>query len=216
MVFAVGKIGPMFNRRFFLSHGTSISRGVAFALLATSFLPVQAGDDKFERGRMENIMDVVAKDIQKNFYDANLKGVDWKTITERARQRIRGADHLGEMLAAIASVPYQLNDSHTYFIPPGRSARVDYGFEAEPFAKDILVYKLKKDGPAVKAGLQLGDRIVGLNGFAVKRENFFEMVRYFEFLNPTNELTLTFDRGSGPARIIQVPARIVQQGKPRA
>ncbi len=72
------------------------------------------------------------------------------------------------MLAAIASVPYQLNDSHTFFIPPGRSAKVDYGFEAEPFGKDILVYKLKKDGPAINAGPQLGDKIVGMGALQRK------------------------------------------------
>src|ERR1035441_7840036 len=102
---------------------------------------------------MEDIMDVVAKDIQRNFYDPGLKGVDWKAITERARQRVRQADLLNDMLAAVASVPYQLNDSHTYFIPPGRWVSIDYGFEAEPFGKDILVYKMKKDGPAINAGL---------------------------------------------------------------
>jgi len=170
-------------------------------------------DDKFERGRMEGIMDVVAKDVQKNFYDPSLKGADWKAITERARQRIRQADHLGDMLAAIASVPYQLNDSHTCFIPPGRSARVDYGFEAEPFGKDILVYKLKKDGSAIKAGLQLGDKIVAMGGFAAKRDNFFEMTRYFEFLNPQSELTLEIVRGNDAPRTIKVPAKIEQHGK---
>src|SRR5690348_10991616 len=85
-------------------------------------VPWVIADDKHERGRMEDIMDVVAKDIEKHFYDPRLKGVDWKAITERARQRIRQADHLGDMLGAISSVPYQLNDSHTVFIPPGRSA----------------------------------------------------------------------------------------------
>ena len=111
--------------------------GLALVWQTGGTLHVEA-DDKFERGRMEDIMDVVAKDIQKNFYDPRLKGVDWKSITDRARQRIRQTDHLGDMIAAISSVPYQLNDSHTYFIPPGRSARVDYGFEAEPLAKMSL------------------------------------------------------------------------------
>ena len=68
-------------------------------------VPRVEADDKHERGRMEDIMDVVAKDIEKHFYDPTLKGVDWKTITERARQRIRQASSLGDMLAAIASVP---------------------------------------------------------------------------------------------------------------
>ena len=175
-------------------------------------VPYVEADDKHERGRMEDIMDVVAKDIEKHFYDPKLKGVNWGEITARARQRIRQADHLGDMLAAIASVPYQLNDSHTVFIPPGRSAVVDYGFEAEPFANDILVYKLKHDGPAVKAGLQLGDKIIALDGFAAKRENFFEMTRYFEFLNPATEMTLQIVRGNDPPRTITIPAKVEQRG----
>lgn len=203
----------MFNWRSLTRYGITGLQVVTIVCMA-GFVPiVQAGDDKFERGRMGDILDVVVKDIQKNFYDPNLKGVDWKTIVERAHQRIRQADHLGDMLAAIASVPYQLYDSHTYFIPPGRSAKVDYGFEAEPFATNILVYKLRKDGPAVKAGLQLGDKIVGLDGFQVKRENFFVMTRYFEFLNPTAEMDLEVLRGSEPVRTIKIPAKVEQRGK---
>lgn len=179
----------------------------------TGAAPYAGSDDKFERGRMEDIMNVVAKDIQKKFYDRSLKGLDWNAITERARQRIRQADRLGDMLAAISSVPYQLNDSHTYFIPPGRSARVDYGFEAEPVGKDILVYKLKKDGPAINAGLQLGDKIIGFAGFVAKRENFFEISRYFEFLDPVNELTLVVARGDDAPRTVNIPAKIEQRGK---
>ena len=202
----------MFKRCFFIRQTLIAFIGLAIAWRTGAVLCVKA-DDKFERGRMEGIMDVVAKDIQKNFYDPSLKGVDWKAITDRARQRIRQADHLGDMLAAIASVPYQLNDSHTYFIPPGRSAKVDYGFEAEPFGKDILVYKLKKDGPAINAGLQLGDKIIGMGGFAAKRENFFEMTRYFEFLNPVKELTLEIMRGNDAPRTIKILAKVERRGK---
>ena len=196
----------MANRCSLARRMLSASIGLAIVWLASNVYHATA-DDKYERGRMEDIMDVVAKDIQRKFYDPKLKGVDWKAITERARQRIRQADHLGDMLAAIASVPYQLYDSHTYFIPPGRSAKVDYGFEAEPFAKDILVYKLKKDGPAIKAGLQLGDKIVAMDGFAAKRENFFEMERYFEFLNPATELTLEVVRGDDEVHLPYTPRR---------
>jgi carboxyl-terminal processing protease len=202
----------MFKHRFFIRQTLIAFIGLA-VVWRIGAVPCVEADDKHERGRMEDIMDVVAKDIEKHFYDPKLKGVDWKAITERARQRIRQADHLGDMLAAIASVPYQLNDSHTVFIPPGRSAKVDYGFDAEPFATDILVYKLKKDGPAVKAGLQLGDKIIAMDGFAAKRENFFEMTRYFEFLNPATEMTLEVVRGNDPPRTITIPAKVEQRGK---
>src|SRR5271154_5233765 len=198
----------MFKQPFSIRQ--AVTAFTELAILLTCALHCAKADDKHERGRMEDIMDVVTKDIQKNFYDPNLKGVDWKAITEHARQRIRQADHIGDMLAAIASVPYQLNDSHTVFIPPGRSAKVEYGFKAEPFAKDILVYELKKEGPAVKAGLQLGDKIVSMDGFATKRENFFEMTRYFEFLNPSTELTLEVVRGSDPPQRIRIPAKVEQ------
>jgi len=201
----------MSNSRTRLGRMLSALIGVTVLWVSSTLYPVKA-DDKYERGRMEDIMDVVAKDIQKKFYDPKLRGADWKAITEKARQRIRQSDHIGEMLAAIASVPYQLYDSHTYFIPPGRSAKVDYGFEAEPFAKDVLVYKLKKNGPAIKAGLQLGDKIVAIDGFAAKRENFFEMERYFEFLNPATELTLEVQRNDVPSRTIKIPAKIEQRG----
>ena len=203
----------MLKRRSFTTCTLTVIIGLAFVWGIGDVLRVAASDDKHERGRMEDIMDVVAKDIQKNFYDPSLKGVDWRSITDRARQRIRNADHLGDMVAAIASVPYQLSDSHTCFIPPGRSARVDYGFEAEPFGNDVLVYKIRKDGPAYKADLQLGDKIVAMEGFATKRENFFEMTRYFEFLNPERELTLEIVRGSDAPHTIKIPAKIEQHGK---
>jgi hypothetical protein len=98
-------------------------------------VPYAEADDKHERGRMEDS------------WMSSLRTL--RSIFATQTQRIRQSDHLGDMVAAIASVPYQLSDSHTVFIPPGRSAKADYGFEAEPFATDILVYKLRKDGPAI-------------------------------------------------------------------
>lgn len=199
--------------RFLTKCLINVAQVSSIIFLAGYLSVVGAGDDKFERGRMEDIMDVVAKDIQKNFYDPNLKGVDWKAITEKARQRIRQADHLGDMLAAIASMPYQIHDANTYFVPPRRSAKVDYGFDAEPFRGEILVYNLKEEGPAAKGGLQLGDKIVAMEGFAVKRETFFEISRYFEFLNPTAELHLEIVRGNEPSRTIKIVAKVEQRGK---
>jgi C-terminal processing protease CtpA/Prc len=135
-------------------------KSAGIVLLLGVRLNSYAGSNNVDRGRMEDILNVVSKDVQRNFYDPGLKGLDWPTLTEQARQRIRHADHMGEMIGAISALLYQLHDSHTVFIPPGRTVHALYGFKAKPFAEEILVYELDKDGPAAKAGLQLGDRII--------------------------------------------------------
>jgi carboxyl-terminal processing protease len=183
-----------------------------FLILALG-LSVQSADDRFERGRFENILDVVSKDVQKNFYDPSMKGLDWKALTDQARQRIRNADHLGEMVAAISALLAQLHDSHTYFIPPGRTSKAIYGFEAKPFGNDILVYELDDAGPAAKAGLQMGDKILGVNQFNAQREDFFEMMRYVRFLNPTTEMELEVVRGSGRPLTIRIPTKLEQRSR---
>jgi hypothetical protein len=60
----------------------SLTREVATAsLLLLALLgscrELKGGANNVERGRMEDILNVVSKDVQKNFYDPRLKGLDW-------------------------------------------------------------------------------------------------------------------------------------------
>ena len=43
-----------------------------------------AQDMNFERGRMKAMLRLVSRDVEKNFYDANLRGLDWKALTDQA------------------------------------------------------------------------------------------------------------------------------------
>jgi C-terminal processing protease CtpA/Prc len=142
-----------------------------------------------------------------------MKGLDWGTLTDKAQQRIRQADHLGEMIAAISALLYQLNDSHTVFIPPGRTQRATYGFEARPFGNDILISELDKDGPAAKAGLRLGDKVIGVDNFDVNPRQLFrhDALRHFSesyFLNPTMEMDLDVVRATGASEAIKIPTKL--------
>ena len=56
----------MANRCSLARRMLSASIGLAIVWLASNVYHATA-DDKYERGRMEDIMDVVAKDIQKKF-----------------------------------------------------------------------------------------------------------------------------------------------------
>lgn len=161
-----------------------------------------------ERDRMHAILDEVAKTVEKNFHDPQLRGLDWKGLVAKTRQGIDAAETNGQMLTAIFSLLYNLQDSHTVFIPPGLVSRPIFGFEAKPFGNAVRVYELKTDSPAAVAGLQLGDRIVGVNGFDADRASFDMMLLYFRALQPVGQLQLNVVRGKQAPQLITIDAKI--------
>ena len=103
-----------------------LHRSSLFILSLVSFLAISSSgrddnDPKQVRWRMQRMLKEVSETVQKNFYDPTLNGVDWKAGVEAARKRIDEADHTDEMVAAITGLLARLNDSHTVFIPPGRT-----------------------------------------------------------------------------------------------
>jgi C-terminal processing protease CtpA/Prc len=180
----------------------------------SSTLPATAQQRKIggvERDRMHAILDEVAKTVEKNFHDSTLRGLNWKGLVAQAHRTIDSAETNGQMLTAIFSLLYNLQDSHTLFIPPGLVSRPVFGFEAKAFGDAIRVYELKKDSPASAAGLQLGDRIVGMNGFDADRSSFDMMTLYFRALQPVGQLQLNVIRGKGSPKLITVDAKIKQR-----
>jgi hypothetical protein len=115
----------------------NVLRCLLLATLLVSCTTSYSENIKAERRRAEQILNLVSKDVQNNFYDDALKGLDWLALTEQARQRIRSAEELGQMHGAISALLYQLHDSHTVFIPPKRKIKAVYGFKAKPFANNI-------------------------------------------------------------------------------
>lgn len=181
------------------------------SLFLFAFVTASAGQRKvsdLERDRMHAILDEVAKTIEKNFYDPQLRGLAWKALLAKTHKTLDAAESNGEMLTAISSVPFNLQDSHTIFIPPGLVSQPLFGFEAKAFGNAIRVYELKKDGAAAAAGLQLGDQIVGVNGFDADRQSFDMMMLYLRALQPVGQMEMTIVRGNEKPRALTVNAKI--------
>ena len=170
----------------------------------------QAQDLELNRGRMDGILTQVSRYVEKNYYDPSMHGVDWRAATEESRQRIHKAGNVGEMVTAIFALLRRLDDSHTIFIPPGRTQRALYGFEGKAYGDLIMVSELKKGGPAEKAGVKLGDVILGVNGFRASRDSFDLMMIYYRVLAPNMALELTVQRPGGPLSI-QIPTKLEPQ-----
>lgn len=192
---------------------TTNKRGISVFVSLISLmlvLPLGAQVDRIDRERMRDVLKTVSSDIQKNFYDSNLKGLDWRTLTDQARSKIDNAKSMSEMIAAIFVLANKLDDSHTQFLPPGRASRPIFGFMAKPFGDELRIYAEQTKGPAAQAGLKVGDRLLSVNGYTAERSTYDLMMLDFHALRPKSELAISYVRGSEPPKTIYLKARIIK------
>lgn len=181
---------------------------ISFVLVLLFTASALAQDLRIERERMIGMLKLASSDIEKNFYDPTLKGLDWKGLTAAAEERIKKANTAGEMMTAIFSLVDKLQDSHTRFWPPDRVNRPLFGFEAKAFGDNIYIYQIKAKSAAANAGMQIGDRILNVNGFNAERNSFDLMMLYFHRLRPASTLKITYQRGNDAPKTIVVQAKI--------
>jgi carboxyl-terminal processing protease len=147
--------------------------------------------------------------VQKNFYDPQLKGLDWAALVEETRQRINTSNDAGQMLLAVSALLSQLQDSHTYFVPPRLTAQADFGFKARAYGNDVRVYEITKKGPAEKAGLQAGQTILSLNGVPLDRHNLRLVLRLVTRVVPARTLELQVASPGAQPLSVRIPARLI-------
>ncbi len=180
------------------------------AVILISFLTAQATRaQNVQRGEMEDILKIVSADVQKDFYDPNMKGLDWPALTEETRQRIRSSNNTGQMILAIFSLLSKLGDSHTYFVPPRLTQEADFGFKARSYGDDVRVYDVMEKGPAAKSGLGVGDKILSLNGIPVDRSNIAEVLPLIENVVPATALDIETISSGGQPRKLHIPAHMI-------
>ena len=176
----------------------------AFAMLAQPALA-----QNVERGEWEDILRLVSADVQKNFYDAQMKGLDWAALTEETRVRISTSNNTGQMILAVSALLSRLQDSHTYFVPPRLTTQADFGFKARAYGNDVRVSEVTNKGPADKAGLRVGEAITSLNGVPVDRRNVRELLRIVTTLAPSPVLDLAVASSGAQPRTVHIPAHLI-------
>lgn len=172
-------------------------------------IPQRSKAQSVQRGEMEDVLKIVSADVQKNFYDPKMKGLDWPALTDETRRRIESSNNMGQMILAICSLLAKLDDSHTYFVPPRLTQKADFGFSARAYGNEVLVYEVEKKGPAAKAGLEVGDRIISLNGIAVDRGSIRQILRLLQRVVPTPELEIAAISPDGISRNLHIKARMI-------
>jgi carboxyl-terminal processing protease len=181
---------------------------LAASCLAVSLAaPAVAQSIAVDRQRGEQMLDQIREDLVEHYYDATFHGLDLDALIDRARQRINGAESLGEIFGLLAGVCLDLHDSHTLFIPPERVQDVRYGWSWRYVGDRALVDSVDDDSDARRQGLRVGDTVIEVSGYALTRANE-RTVRYLlTSLRPQPQLRLVVER-DGTRRTVTADARI--------
>lgn len=165
----------------------------------------------FDKDRGHDMIGQIKGELKKNYYDPAYHGVDVEARLKAADEKINEATSIGQIFGIIAQAILDLDDSHTFFIPPGRSARTEYGWEMQMIGDKCFVTAVKPGSDAEAKGLKEGDELWTINGFGPTRENFWKMEYYFNTLRPQPGMQLAVVKPSGKHEELPVLARITER-----
>ena len=112
------------------SKTLTISRLPFILLAAVSISKAQKVESK-DRERGQIMLMRIKDQLKKNYYDPEFRGMDLDARFQTASQKIKDAKSVGQIFGTIAQVLIELEDSHTFFMPPGRSNKTDYGWDMQ-------------------------------------------------------------------------------------
>jgi carboxyl-terminal processing protease len=166
---------------------------------------------KIDRGDAEGMLQAVAGEVRKHYYDPKFHGLDWDAKVAEAKNKIEQAPSWGKALSAIAALLVALDDSHTFFLPPERSARFYYGVEYQMIGDRCFVTEVRPGSDAETKGVKRGDQILALNGVSPTRDTLWTIQYIFSVLRPQPTLVLSLQNPTGAQRQVEVATKIRQK-----
>ena len=181
----------------------------ATATLVSVFAQSPPSDLERERGRV--MLKVIKNDLKDNYYDPRFHGMDIEARFKEADEKMKGAMSQGQILGIIAQALMDLEDSHTYFIPPGRAYSIEYGWQMQMIQDKCYVVAIKPGSDAEAKGLKEGDEILSVEGFRPIRENLWKIRYTYQALRPKLGMRLVVKKPDGREQQLDLVAKINQR-----
>ena len=157
------------------------------------------------------MLGVIKDDLKKNYYDPNFHGIDLDSRFKTADEKIKQAQSLGQIFGIIAQVLVELDDSHTFFLPPGRASKTEYGWQMQMIGDKCYVSAVKPGSDAAAKGLKEGDEIYSIDGWAPIRENIWKIQYMYRTLRPQPGMRLVIIKPDGKEQKLDVLAKVHQE-----
>jgi len=164
----------------------------------------------YQRDRGRAMLRAVKDDIRKYYFDPTFRGVDLDALFRGAEEKIARAESNSQIFGVIAQAVMDLNDSHTFFLPPVRVNRTEYGFQMLAVGERILVSAVKPRSDAEAKGLKVGDEVLTVNSFPPTRKDLDKLAYVFYTLRPQPRIQLTVRAPRGEERKLDVTAKVKQ------
>src|SRR5690349_13812644 len=130
-----------------LSHCTV---ALLFCLLAGSSLSINSQQQlsSFERERGRMMLKIIKDDLKAHYYDPTFRGMNLDEKFSAAEEKIKNATSNSQVFTIIAQTLIELNDSHTFFLPPPRGFKVEYGWQMQIIGDQAHVIAVKPGSDA--------------------------------------------------------------------
>jgi len=153
-----------------------------------------------DRDRGQSMLMRIKDELKKNYYDANFRGMDLDARFATASAKIKEAASVGQILGIIAQVLIELDDSHTFFLPPQHQTRVDYGWNMQMIGDHCFVNSIDKGSDAEAKGVKIGDEVIEAGGYKLGRDNLWKFLYLYNVLRPQPFIRATLRSPGGEPR----------------
>jgi carboxyl-terminal processing protease len=185
---------------------------IACLLLSLTNVYSQKAPTDQDRDRAHVMLQAIKGDLKKNYYDPNFHGIDLEARFKTADENLKRATSLAQLFGVIAQALDDLNDSHTFFLPPGRYYRTEYGWQMQIVGDKCFVVAVKPGSDAEAKGLKPGDQVYSIDGIAPVKENMWKIQYLYHALRPRPGMRVVVIRPDGSNQQLDVAAKI-EQGK---
>lgn len=202
------------------SHRFLIKRKLlAVALLGFALFPpitirsAQNMVTEKDRSRGQIMLDRIKEDLETNYYDPSFHGMNLDARFSTAKERMRRAASVGEIFGIIAQVLMELDDSHTYFIPPSRTIKSHYGWTMQVIGEHCFVTSVDKGSDAEAKGVKPGDQVLEAGGYQLGRLNLWKFDYLYKTLRPQPSIRVVLMTPDGERRQLDLLAKITNEKK---
>src|SRR5882724_3017354 len=151
----------------------------------------------YDRDNARAMLSMVKDDLKSNYYDQTFHGMNLEDRFKQADEKIKSANSRDQLMVIVAQSLLELNDSHTFLIPPSRAAKVEYGWRMQMVKDECFVSPVKAKSDAQAKGLKPGDRILSLDGAKPSRAIFWKMLYRYYALMPSRSVRIVAQSPDG-------------------